>query len=121
MNLRGLMLQLRVFGDSSTIGDVADRLGALAGASHVSVTRGGHDVNALVTADIRAAAADGALAMVRGLGIPAEDIALLRLDAIGPAPASDEPVTVVWADLLGQARLNARTAVRYLVFMAAPG
>src|SRR5208282_932434 len=46
---------------------------------------------------------------------------LLRLDAIGPASASDEPVTLVWADLLGQARVNARTAVRYLVFMAVAG
>jgi uncharacterized hydrophobic protein (TIGR00271 family) len=116
-----LMLLLRVFGDSSTMGDVAERLGALPGASHVSVTDRGHDGTALVTADVRAVVADGALEMVRGLGIGAEDISLLRLDAIGPGASTDESVAIVWADLLGQARINARTAVRYLVFMAVAG
>jgi len=115
------MLQLRAFGDSSVIGEVAARLGALSGARHVSVNDGVHAGSALVTADVRAAAADGALAMVRGFGIPAEDVALLRLDAIGSGSVSDESVALVWADLLGQARVNARTAVRYLVFMAVAG
>jgi uncharacterized hydrophobic protein (TIGR00271 family) len=115
------MLHLRVFGDSVAMGEVAERLGALAGARHVSVTEGAADGDALVTADLRAAAADGALDMVRGLGVAAEDMALLRLDAIGPVAATDESVALVWADLLGQARLNARTAIRYLVFMAVAG
>ncbi len=115
------MLQLRVFGESSAMGEVVERLGALPGARHVSVTGGGDSRSALVTADVRGAAADGALELVRGLGIPAEDISLLRLDAIDPASATDEPVALVWADLLGQARVNARTAVRYLVFMAVAG
>jgi uncharacterized hydrophobic protein (TIGR00271 family) len=114
------MLQLRVFGDSSAVGEVAKRLGAMPGARHVSLTPGEHNGSALVTADLRASAADGALSMVRGAGIPAEDIALVRLDAIGPAP-SDESVALVWADVLGQARVNARAAVRYLIFMAVAG
>jgi uncharacterized hydrophobic protein (TIGR00271 family) len=103
------------------MGDVADRLAALPGARHVSIANSGHDGNALVTADVRAAAADAALEMVRGLGIPAEDVSLLRFEAIDPASASSEPMALVWADLLGQARVNARTAVRYLVFMAVAG
>jgi uncharacterized hydrophobic protein (TIGR00271 family) len=115
------MLQLRVFGDSSTMGEVAGRLGAMPGVRHVSTSDGGQDQNALVTADVSAAVADAALGMVRGAGVSAEDISLLRLDVIGPASASDEPVALVWADLLGQARVNARTAVRYLVFMAVAG
>jgi uncharacterized hydrophobic protein (TIGR00271 family) len=115
------MLLLRVFGDSASMGEVAERLGAYPGARHVSVTDRGHDGNALVTADVAAAVADAALEMVRGLGIPTADISLLRLDAIGPAAAAEESVAVVWADLLGQARINARTAVRYLVFMAIAG
>jgi len=115
------MLHLRVFGDSAAMGEVAERLGALAGARHVSITDGVRAGNALVTADLRAAAADGALEMVRGLGVAAEDMTLLRLDAIGPSPTTDESVALVWADLLGQARLNARTAIRYLVFMSVAG
>ncbi len=115
------MLQLRVFGDSLAMGDVAERLGALPGVRHLSTSGGGHDGNALVTADVSATVADAALEMVRGAGIPSEDISLLRLDAIGPASGADEPVALIWADLLGQARVNARTAVRYLVFMAVAG
>ena len=101
--------------------DVAMRLEALPGSRHVSVAGGANDGSALVTADLRARAADGALAMVRGLGIAAEDISLLRLDAIGSASGADESVALVWAELLGQARVNARTAVRYLIFMAVAG
>lgn len=101
--------------------DVAQRLDALPGARHVSIAAGVHDGETLVTADVRAAAADTALEMLRGMEIPSEDISLLRFDAIDPSSASEETVALVWADLLGQARLNARTAVRYLVFMAVAG
>src|SRR5262249_54222619 len=115
------MLQLRVFGGSSAVGEVAKRLGDMPGARHVSVVDGAREGSALVTADVAASVADGALQMARAAGIPAEDISLLRLDAIGPAAGADEPVTQVWADLLGQARVNARTTVLYLVYMAVAG
>jgi uncharacterized hydrophobic protein (TIGR00271 family) len=115
------MLQLRVFGESSAVGEVAKRLGDMPGARHVGVVDGVREGSALVTADVGASVADGALKMVRAAGIPAEDISLLRLDAIGPAAGADEPVTQVWADLLGQARINARTTVLYLVYMAVAG
>jgi uncharacterized hydrophobic protein (TIGR00271 family) len=115
------MLHLRVFGDTAAMTDVAQRLDALAGVRHVSVAEGVHGGEALVTADLRATAADQALELLEGLGIPSEDATLLRFDAIDPTAGSEEAVAVVWADLLGQARLNARTAVRYLVFMAVAG
>jgi uncharacterized hydrophobic protein (TIGR00271 family) len=115
------MLQLRVFGDSSAVSEIARRLDALGGARHVSVAAGAREGHALVTADVAADAADRALAMVRGAGIPADDVSLLRVDSIGATAGSDEPVTLVWADLLGQARINARAAARYLAFMAVAG
>jgi uncharacterized hydrophobic protein (TIGR00271 family) len=115
------MLQLRVFGDSSAVGEVARRLGQLPGARHVSVVAGERRGSALLTADLRATVADGALDLARRAGIPPEDVSLLRLDAIGPALPADEPVALVWADLLGQAGVNARAAVRYLIFMAVAG
>jgi uncharacterized hydrophobic protein (TIGR00271 family) len=115
------MLHLRVFGDTAAMADVARRLDALPDARHVSVAAGVRDGEALVTADVRAPAADAALEMLGKLEIPSEDISLLRFDAIDPNAASEETVALVWADLLGQARLNARTAVRYLVFMAVAG
>jgi uncharacterized hydrophobic protein (TIGR00271 family) len=115
------MLHLRVFGDSAAMADVAQRLDVLEGARHVSVAAGVHDGESLVTADVRAAAADTALEMLRGLEIPTDDISLLRLDAIDSSSTAEESVALVWADLLGQAQINARTAVRYLIFMAVAG
>ena len=115
------MLHLRVFGDTAAMADVAERLDALPGARHVSIGAGVHEGDALVSADLRAAAADTALEVLGELGIAHEDISLLRFDAIDPTAAPEETVALVWADLLGQARLNARTAVRYLVFMAVAG
>jgi uncharacterized hydrophobic protein (TIGR00271 family) len=115
------MLHLRVFGDTAAMADVAQRLDALEGTRHVSVAAGVHDGESLVTADVRAAAADTALEMLRELEIPADDISLLRLDAIDSSSTAEESVALVWADLLGQAQINARTAVRYLIFMAVAG
>src|SRR5438270_1607606 len=115
------MLQLRVFGDSAAMEQVAEHLGSLSGARHVTVVAGWREGSALVTADVGGRVADSALEMIGGLGVPAADVSLLRLDAIGAGPTSEESVALVWADLLGQARLHARTAVRYLVFMAVAG
>jgi uncharacterized hydrophobic protein (TIGR00271 family) len=81
----------------------------------------GESGRSLVTADLPDDAVDTVLALVRGLGVPAEDVALVRLDSIGPS-ARDGPLrSVVWADLLNQAGANARPVPRYLVFMAMAG
>jgi uncharacterized hydrophobic protein (TIGR00271 family) len=103
------------------MGNVAQRLEALPGARHVAIAAGVRDQSTLVTADVMAPAADEALKMLRELGIPARDISLLRVEAIDPDSVAHEQVAIVWADLLGQARVNARTAVRYLLFMAVAG
>jgi uncharacterized hydrophobic protein (TIGR00271 family) len=116
------MLQLRVFGDSSVLAQrAAERLVTLQGVRHISVATGVKEGSALLTADVQGADADAALEAMRSLGIPAEDVALLRLDTIGPAQAGAEHVALIGADLLGQARVNARSAARYLVFMAVAG
>ncbi len=99
---------------------IARELESLAGARHVSVVtlaRGGESV---VSADLRADAADSALETLQALGVGAGDIVLVRLDVIAPGSASDG-AELVWADVLGQARRRARTHVRYVVLMAAAG
>jgi hypothetical protein len=99
---------------------VAEQLDVLPGVRHVGRADAGHD-RGLVTADVSAGAADVALETLTRLTFPAEDIALVRLDCIAPLSAEAEPLALEWADLLGQARVNSRTAVRYLVFMAVAG
>ena len=115
------MLHLRVFGAPAVIGQVAGRLDAVPGLRHVLRTDDGSTGNALVTADLQPDAADAALDIVRRLGVPAEDIELLRLDSIGPAKAQRPLGELVWVDLLGQADANARPLGRYLIFMAMAG
>ncbi len=115
------MLLLRVFGESAAMDGVAERLRESDGARHVSASDRARDGTVLVTAEVQPVHADGALEMISALGIPAEDVSLLRLEAIGPVLAPEESVAIVWADLLGQARVNARTALRYLIFMAVAG
>ncbi len=106
------MLQLRVFGDVATMGDVARRLEASAGARHNPVAAGVREGSALLIADVTPAVADQAIEIIRGLGVPDADFTLAHVDAIGVGMAADEPVTIVWADLLSQARVNARAPPR---------
>ena len=100
---------------------VAERLDALPGARHVSLVERPTRGAALVTADLRADAADHALAALEALGVSAEDVALVRLDTIAPGPEAGDVTALVWADVLGQARARARASWRYLVLMAASG
>jgi len=100
---------------------VAERLDSLPGARHVSVVERPSRGTSLVTADIHAGVADRALATLGELGVPADDMVLVQLDAIAPGAEAGEATALVWADVLGQAHTRARTTVRYLVLMASAG
>ena len=50
-----------------------------------------------------------------------EDITLARLDEVGPIAPGHADSSLIWADVLGQARRNARPVARYLVFMIVAG
>ncbi len=115
------MLQLRVFGAWPAMSDLAVRLRQLPGSRHVIRMRDGDPGSVLVTADLAEDAVDGALEQLRLLGVPSEDVVLIRLDSIGPSAASRPLASVVWADLLSQAGANARPFARYLLFMACAG
>ena len=98
---------------------LVQRLEALPGARHISLHADETDGASLVTADLRANAADPALIALRDLRIQPEDIALVRLDTIGSD--ADGSSALVWADVLGRARLQARRPARYFALMAAAG
>ena len=99
---------------------VADDLNRMAGARHVSLVEAGPGPRALVIADVLSETADEALIRLRRLGIPPEDISLVRLETLG-AESTGEPLVLVWADVLAQARVRARAPGRYLVLMAVAG
>jgi uncharacterized hydrophobic protein (TIGR00271 family) len=115
------VLQLRVFGASELIADLSNELEEIHGARHVIVSGNGASGKALVTADLGDDAVDPAIERVKRLGLPSDDVMVLRLESIGPAAAQRPLSSVVWADLLSQAGANARPLARYLVFMATAG
>jgi uncharacterized hydrophobic protein (TIGR00271 family) len=100
---------------------VAEGLYDLAGARHVAVASESRGRAALVTADVRTDAADAALELLARLGVPADDVVLARVDTIGGWSAESEPLALVWADVLAQARVSARAPGRYFVLMATAG
>jgi uncharacterized hydrophobic protein (TIGR00271 family) len=116
-----VVLQLRVFGASELIADVASELEVIPGSRHVVLTKDGASGKALVTADLVDDAVDRAVQRLRQLGLPSEDVVLVRLDTVGQAAARRPLASVVWADLLSQAGANSRPLARYLVFMGSAG
>jgi uncharacterized hydrophobic protein (TIGR00271 family) len=118
------MLHLRVFGAAPVMERVAASVAALPGAQHVTRTDAGNGAgDALVTADVDPDAADQALQALSALGVPADDIWLLRLEGLQPGRRGRRPAgsAVVWADLLGQAGEHARPVARFLILMATAG
>ncbi|MFZ0378185.1 MAG: DUF389 domain-containing protein [Solirubrobacteraceae bacterium] len=101
------MLQLRVFGTSELIADLTNQLERIQGARHVIVSGSGASGKALVTADLVDDAVDQAIERVRRLGLPSEDVMVLRIESIGPSVGQRPLSSVVWADLLSQAGANA--------------
>jgi hypothetical protein len=81
------MLQLRVFGSTQAMANVAERLEEIPGSRHVMRTVDGGSGRCIVTADLVDDAVDAALAGVNRLGVPTEDLALLPLQSIGPSAA----------------------------------
>jgi uncharacterized hydrophobic protein (TIGR00271 family) len=115
------MLQLRIHGPAASleaIGRGLDDGGAVRGIAVVDAIRPGQ---AVLTAEIRPDAADRVLAAVADRGLPGENVTLVRLDDVGPIHRRSGAATLIWADVLSHATLNARPVARYLAFMVAAG
>ena len=115
------MINLEVFGKSAAMATVADRLDELVDVSRVRLvdaTRAGHSV---VSAAVRPRAIDTMLQELRRLGVPDADITLTRAEVVGSLATGPAEASLVWADVIGTAWLNARPIARYLAFMFAAG
>ena len=73
----------------------------------------------MLTAEVSAESADAVLELLIRNGVAEDDIMLARLDEIGPIKPGRTAASLIWADIVGQARVNARPVARYLVFMVA--
>jgi uncharacterized hydrophobic protein (TIGR00271 family) len=115
------MLQLRAYGETGAMAAVAEELERLDGVRHVAVFTADRAAGQLLSADVRAGAADDAFRILGRHGVQAEDVVFSRLDTIGALPDATDALALVWADVLGQAQTRARAPGRYFVLMAAAG
>jgi hypothetical protein len=115
------MIALEVFGESALLERVASTLDQTDGVSHVAridATRPGH---ALVSARVRPRSVDALLDTLHGLGVADSNVTLDRIEVVGALSQGRAERTMVWADVLGTAWLNARPLARYLAFMVVAG
>jgi uncharacterized hydrophobic protein (TIGR00271 family) len=115
------MIALEVFGESALLERVASTLDQTDGVSHVAcidATRPGH---ALLSARVRPRSVDALLDTLHGLGVADGDVTLDRIEVVGAISRGRAERTMVWADVLGTAWLNARPLARYLAFMVVAG
>jgi uncharacterized hydrophobic protein (TIGR00271 family) len=115
------MLHLRVYGPSDSLTQIGEGLSDQGAARHVALAQGVRAGHVLLTAEVSAEWADRVLALLVRSGVAEEDIRLARLDEIGPLRPGRTAASLIWADVLGQARANARPVARYLIFMVAAG
>lgn len=114
------MLHLRVHGPPSLLADLAKALEERGDVSHSVVAEGVLPGRGVLTADVIPGASDAVLEFL-GHHVPAQDVAIARLDEIGLAAPGRSPTSLIWADALGLAHQYARPVARYLGFMAAAG
>jgi uncharacterized hydrophobic protein (TIGR00271 family) len=115
------MLFLRVYAAAALLGEVAQGLEEHGSARHVVVAQGVRSGHALLTAELHPESADPVLEFLVSSGVAEEDIALARLDEIAPVGSAHPATSLIWADVLGQARRNARPVALYLAFAIAAG
>ena len=115
------MLFLRVYATADLLSEVARGLEEHGSAHHVVVAPGVRSGHALLTAELHPESADPALEFLVSSGVAEDDIALARLDEIAPVGSAHPATSLIWADVLGQARRNARPVALYLAFAIAAG
>jgi uncharacterized hydrophobic protein (TIGR00271 family) len=70
---------------------------------------------------VRPRSVDALLDTLHGLGVADSDVTLDRIEVVGALSRGRAERTMVWADVLGTAWLNARPLARYLAFMVVAG
>jgi uncharacterized hydrophobic protein (TIGR00271 family) len=115
------VINLEVFGRSEAMAAVAERLDGLEGVSRVRLVDATRAAHSVVSAAVRPKAVDTTLEEVRILGVPDADITLTRVEIVGSLATGTADASLVWADVIGTAWLNARPIARYLAFMFAAG
>lgn len=115
------MINLEVFGKSAEMSAVAELLDDVDGVSRVRVVQAARAGRSVVSAAVRPRAVDALLDLLHLRGVPDAEITLTRAEVVGSLAKGTPETSLVWADVLGTAWLNARPIARYLAFMFGAG
>jgi uncharacterized hydrophobic protein (TIGR00271 family) len=103
-------------------GDAIRLLDGLNGVRHATALPASSDGTVQVMAEVDAGAAEDVLQALEALGIPSDEIGLARRNWIQPAGATVTAASVLmWADVLGSARMESRVVFRNLGLMFVAG
>ncbi|MGZ5342061.1 MAG: DUF389 domain-containing protein [Solirubrobacterales bacterium] len=115
------MMHVEVFGPSAAMARAAAAMDGLDGVTavrQIEATRPGHSV---IAASVRPRAVDPVLDELMRLSVPESDITVLRVETIEWTATRPSGTSLVWADVLGQAWVNARPIARYLTLLFIAG
>jgi uncharacterized hydrophobic protein (TIGR00271 family) len=115
------MFHLRAYGTSQAMAEAGKDLEQSGLAHHVAVAAAVRDGHSLLTAEVSPGCADEVLDFMHERGVMPEDVALARVEEIGRPAGGPEDAGLIWADVLGLARKNARPEALYLVLMVVAG
>ena len=103
-------------------GDAIRLLDGLEGVRHATALPPSSDGMVQVMAEVDASAAEDVLQALEAFGIPSDEIGLERRSWIQPAGAKVTAASVLmWADVLGSARIESRVILRNLGLMLVAG
>lgn len=114
-------MHVEVFGPSAAMARAAAAMDGLDGVTavrQIEATRPGHSV---IAASVRPRAVDPVLDELMRLSVPESDITVLRVETIEWTATRPSGTSLVWADVLGQAWVNARPIARYLTLLFIAG
>ena len=116
------MIQIRVYGRLAALREIGLALEDSGDVSAIGLSPAVRESHGVLSGIVRRDAADAVLHFLSGRGVPENDVALLETEDVGPIrPGRERTGTLIWADMIGQARRNARPVARYIVFMAVAG
>jgi len=120
------VLQLRAYAPPARAASVGRQLSSVAGVRHVIV--GGRTAGNMVqiTGEVDDDVADVVLELLRECDLDGDDVVLWRTPSIRPAGwrsrrSRSGRDLAIWAEVTGRAAEHARTALLYVLFMAAAG
>lgn len=119
------MLRIRLSATDEARAEVIDRLGRLEGVKRVTSDRNDFDQDWVINADLSPHATDLVLDELTELGVPDDDYVIVRQEVVAPRrePGSslNPDLGFAWAEVLGEARANARPVGRYVALMLVAG